>query len=328
MLELLGLDTLAVRVYQLLVSGPVSGIAEICTRLEMSEGDARAALDELVDLRLVRESREHPGTMCAVDPRLGLELMLRRQEEQLARQQQELAASRKAAAEAIADFAGAPHEQATDSTRKLLGLDAVQGELDLLLHEVSSELLTVTPGGAVSADVLDLARAGDERMLARGVSIKVLYHESVRNDSATRAYAQWITDLGGHVRTAPMLPPRLLIFDRRTLLTPIDPGNTRLGAIRTSEPGIVSSLIALHERCWEQACPFGSAPVANADTGLLPVEQDLLKLLAAGLTDESSAARLGLSRSTVRRLVAGMMERLGARSRFELGQKAAQRGWV
>ena len=53
-----------------------------------------------------------------------------------------------------------------------------------------------------------------------------------------------------------------------------------------------------------------------------------MKLLAAGLTDEAAAARLNISHRTARRLMAGLMERLGARSRFEAGLKAAQRGWL
>ncbi|MEV4454832.1 LuxR C-terminal-related transcriptional regulator [Microbispora sp. NPDC049633] len=57
-------------------------------------------------------------------------------------------------------------------------------------------------------------------------------------------------------------------------------------------------------------------------------ERQLLKLLAEGLTDEGAARQLGLSQRTVRRMMAGIMERLGARSRFEAGLQAAKRGWL
>jgi DNA-binding NarL/FixJ family response regulator len=53
-----------------------------------------------------------------------------------------------------------------------------------------------------------------------------------------------------------------------------------------------------------------------------------LKLPAQGLTDEAAAARLGVSHRTARRMMAELMERLGARSRFEAGLRAAQRGWL
>jgi DNA-binding NarL/FixJ family response regulator len=57
-------------------------------------------------------------------------------------------------------------------------------------------------------------------------------------------------------------------------------------------------------------------------------ERQLLTLLTAGYTDESAAARLGISVRTVRRMVSGIMNRLGARSRFQAGVKAADRGWL
>jgi DNA-binding NarL/FixJ family response regulator len=54
----------------------------------------------------------------------------------------------------------------------------------------------------------------------------------------------------------------------------------------------------------------------------------VLELLAAGCTDASVAARLEVSVRTVRRSMAAIMSRLGARSRFQAGLKAADRGWL
>jgi DNA-binding NarL/FixJ family response regulator len=58
------------------------------------------------------------------------------------------------------------------------------------------------------------------------------------------------------------------------------------------------------------------------------VECDLLILLAAGSTDETAAKRLGVSGRTVQRVMAELMERLGAASRFEAGLRAKERGWL
>lgn len=54
----------------------------------------------------------------------------------------------------------------------------------------------------------------------------------------------------------------------------------------------------------------------------------MLRLLSLGATDEFAAAQLGISVRTVRRMVAQIMNRLGARSRFQAGVKAADRGWL
>ncbi|MBW1598593.1 response regulator transcription factor [Streptomyces sp. JJ38] len=51
-------------------------------------------------------------------------------------------------------------------------------------------------------------------------------------------------------------------------------------------------------------------------------------MLVRGLTDRAVARRLGLSERTVRRMVAHLMDRLGAASRFEAGARAVERGWL
>jgi DNA-binding NarL/FixJ family response regulator len=67
---------------------------------------------------------------------------------------------------------------------------------------------------------------------------------------------------------------------------------------------------------------------AESPAGLSPTDRHLLRLLADGLTDEAAAKRLGISARTVRRIMADLMDRLGAESRFEAGVEAARRGWL
>jgi DNA-binding CsgD family transcriptional regulator len=54
----------------------------------------------------------------------------------------------------------------------------------------------------------------------------------------------------------------------------------------------------------------------------------VLRLLAQGATDEAIARRLGVSDRTVRRIVSGLMERLEARSRFQLAVRASGAGLI
>jgi DNA-binding CsgD family transcriptional regulator len=57
----------------------------------------------------------------------------------------------------------------------------------------------------------------------------------------------------------------------------------------------------------------------NDASGLTPEEERALRELALGYTDEVAAARLGMSRRTLRRRVREAMDKLGARSRFQMG---------
>jgi DNA-binding CsgD family transcriptional regulator len=329
-LGLLGLGPRSEPVYRLMLAEPQLGIAALCQRLALTDSEVRAALDDLMRCALLRESRENPGRLRVVRPEVGLETLLRRQEEELAARQRELAAARTKVAELVAEYSApdALSDSPADSTRHLIGIDAIQAELEVLAQEMRIECLSVLPGGAQSQASIDHARPLDRAGLARGVSILTLCQDSARHDPATYAYARWLTDLGGQVRTAPVLPPRLLIFDRQIAVLPIDPSNTKLGALCTREPGVVGSMLAVFERAWDTAVPLGAHMTSDDETGLTRLDQELLKLLSAGMTDEAAGNRLGISARTVRRQMAALMERLHATSRFEAGLKAAHRGWL
>jgi DNA-binding CsgD family transcriptional regulator len=312
-----------------MLAQPHLGIADICERLGLADSEVRAALDELVELALMRESRDNPGKLRVVRPEVGLETLLRRNEEQLAARQQELASARTQIAQMVAEHLDREGRQGPEPTQRLSGLDAIQAQLEMLAQEMTAECLSIQPGGAQPQANIDHARPLDASALARGIIMRTLLQDSARHDPSTHAHARWLTDLGAQVRTATVLPFRMLIFDRRVAVIPIDPSNTRLGALCTREPGIVGSMLAVFEQAWNSAVPFGAAQAADvSETGLTRLDRELLKLLAGGMTDEAAGTRLGISARTVRRQMAAMMERLSASSRFEAGLKAAQRGWL
>ncbi|MEU0738889.1 LuxR C-terminal-related transcriptional regulator [Streptomyces sp. NPDC006134] len=323
MLEMLGLDAQSEAVYRIMLSRPELGVLELSRELDLSEADVRAALDRLADLTLVRQSRDRPGGLRVLGPELALEVMLRKKEQEVLAQQQRLAAAKLAAAQAIAELGTRDGE--TPGADVLLGLDSIHERLELLTKDLRDECLAVMPGGAQSQASLDASRPLDEEALDRGVDLLTLYQDSMRNDMVTLAYARWMTEAGGQVRTAPVLPPRFLVFDREVALVPIDPANTRRGALCTREPAVVATLCALFFQVWESAVPLGTRQTAG---GISTSERQLLKLLASGLTDDAAAKRLGVSLRTVRRQMSSLMEKLDARSRFEAGLKAAKLGWL
>lgn len=54
----------------------------------------------------------------------------------------------------------------------------------------------------------------------------------------------------------------------------------------------------------------------------------LLRLMRTGAIDETIARELGISLRTVHRRITRLQNLLGARSRFQLGVIACERGWV
>lgn len=326
MLELLGLNTFAEETYKLLLSRPDLDLVGIAAELSVPPRQVRQALDQLADLALLRPSLEDPERLRPVSPDVGLRVLLHRREAELLRHQQQFAESQIAIAHMIANYS----EQALSSAHadgELIGLDAVRSCIERLALSARTEVACLMPGGAQREPLIDQAKIVDQRVLDRGVSIRTIGLDSIRNDRATLAYARWLVERGAKVRTAPIIPVRLLIYDGRMALLPLDPGETSSGALLVSAPGSLAVITAFFELLWVGATPIGSTPPKNED-GLSPQELELLVLLADGMTDEGAAHRLGLSQRTVRRIMADLMKRLGARSRFEAGLRAAKRGWL
>jgi DNA-binding NarL/FixJ family response regulator len=172
--------------------------------------------------------------------------------------------------------------------------------IDLLLASAVREVLVMTRHGA-----LGTLRRVDHQNLRRGVRYRVL----------ARRCADPVPP-GAHVRAVAEVPTEARIIDGSVVVLPAgESGGTAVFRL----PGVVVTAAGLFERLWSASGP---------PDGLGNRERELLSMLSAGSTDESAAVRLGVSVRTVRRMVAGLMDRLGARSRFQAGARAAGRGWL
>ncbi|GGN85452.1 hypothetical protein GCM10010112_65900 [Actinoplanes lobatus] len=325
MLAAFGLDAVAEKVYWQMLAEPHWGVAELVTHLAVPEAELRTALDALFEMTLVRDSIAHPGRLRAVSPEIGLTSALAQQQAELAERQQQVADSQAAIAQMISRLDHPGHSPT--ATTQILGMDAVQDLLARMARETQFEVLTFMTGGAQSPNALEHARRNDTELLERGVRIRAIGLDSIRNDRATLAHAQFLTDNGAEFRTSAVLPSRMILADRRIAVLPVDPANTRTGVLHLTNPGVITPLLALFQQVWDIATPFGATHEPDRQ-GLNPQERALLELLSEGHTDESAANQLGVSHRTVRRTMAGLMERLQARSRFEAGLRAVQHGWL
>ncbi|MDA5283924.1 helix-turn-helix transcriptional regulator [Streptomyces sp. NPDC054904] len=328
MLATLGLDSTAEAVYRAMLAFPREGVKALGDRLGVPEDDVRRSLDTLSELALIRPSYERAGELRAVTPEVGMEILMARQQAELAAQQLRIEASRAAAAQLIAEYADlSPTATASPGVEQLVGLDEIRSRISGLAHGLRTELMSFAPGGGHQPQTLEASKPNDRALLGRGVRMRSLFQDSVRNSQPTVAYATWLSELGGEVRTAPDLPTRLMIFDRTSAVIPISSEDSGAGAVILTGQGTLTALCALFENVWAGAQPLGVAQERDEGT-LSAQESTVIRLLAQGLTDEAIAKRLAVSPRTARRLANGLMERLGAASRFEFGVRAVQRGWL
>ncbi|MFB6905894.1 LuxR C-terminal-related transcriptional regulator [Streptomyces bacillaris] len=293
----------------------------------MPETEVRAALDELSEYALARPCTEDQNQVRPVNPLLGFEALIARKQAKLAAHQQQLEESRAVIAEALAQYDLEYDTGNSVGIRHLEGIEAIREQLELLNSTVVDEFLTLAPGGAQTSANMAASRPLNQRLLERGVQMRTVYLDSIRRDPPTMAHAEWLESLGARVRTAPTLPNRVIIVDRRTALVATHSNNTSVSAVLIQHLGVVTLVCALFESIWGSAEPI-SAPTAPNHAGLTRQRAEVLRLMAQGNTDESIANSLGISARTVRRIASGLLEHLDARSRFQAGVHAVQRGYL
>ncbi|MFJ8645330.1 LuxR C-terminal-related transcriptional regulator [Streptomyces sp. NPDC093546] len=327
-LSCLGIGPHAGMIYKAMIRNHEWGVDDLVGQLGLTEDEIRRGLDELAASALIRPSWEDPGMFSVVKPSVAIGALISAQQQEILEMQRRLEEGRAAMVDLMAEFElGQGEFQGGGGIECLSGLDSVRLFLEEISQEAASEVLALIPRASLTPESMEASRALDEKVVARGVDVRTVYLDSVRNHPATRRYAAWLNEHGGEVRTAPLLPMRLILVDQKVALLPMDLQDSGRGALVVRQPSIISALLALFARIWDDARPLGTSEQPD-DQGLSPQERELLRLLACGMTDEAAGKQLAISVRSVRRLMSDIMARLEARSRFEAGVRAAERGWL
>ncbi|GLW59333.1 hypothetical protein [Kitasatospora phosalacinea] len=342
-LQAFGLSDPAGRLYRELLRTPRAADAELTARLGLAPEQLRSARAELADLELLRPSWDDPSHLHPVVPELGLAALLSRREAELLSRRQEFERARAAFGQLRAE---ADSERHHTRTEHLIGADAIRTRLAELGAGTSAQVLVLSPGGGPANAPDERNRPGgpgepdgpdgpatgplgeslSAELLGRGVELRTLFTDAVRRHPPTVEHARRLVGLGGQVRTAPALPLRLVVLDRETALLPLDPERADTATVLHGR-GPVAALCALFDGLWHSAAPL-CHPRGRDLNGMTAQHYALLRILQQGDTDMVVARKLGVSERTVRRLTAEALEVLGARSRFQAGARAAERGWL
>jgi DNA-binding NarL/FixJ family response regulator len=201
--------------------------------------------------------------------------------------------------------------------------------IEALLAAASQEVLVMSRLDTPGRNPIGGIRRVDRAHVRRGVRYRVIVPDTARTEPGLAARLGTLSPAGMDARTVADVPTDALVIDGSVVVLPSDADASRpaAGSAVLRLPSVVTTTVELFERVWCTAVPLIASELpGTADLGAR--ERELLSLLSVGCTDETAAARLGVSVRTVRRMVADLMHRLGARSRFQAGVKAADRGWL
>ncbi|WP_260867975.1 DNA-binding response regulator [Streptomyces sp. SAJ15] len=145
-----------------------------------------------------------------------------------------------------------------------------------------------------------------------------------------RPPAGWARRYGaGRVRIAAVPLPTLVVADGRTaLVCAVSTDGGRDGGRAASvveDPSVVGALHAMLRSVWGGATP-AAGPLDGADPARAEMVRRVLERLRDGVTDEAAARELAVSVRTYRRYVTGILDLLGAGSRFQAGVLASELG--
>jgi sugar-specific transcriptional regulator TrmB/DNA-binding CsgD family transcriptional regulator len=327
----LGFDEVAERTYRAALDEPALGTSGLVERLRLSKEELADAVERLVALGVVRVADDHPAGFELVNPTSAVGALIEEAEEDLLRRQRRVTAARSELSELARRFERPVGTVGADEPdiQRLEDLGAVREALQELSFFTRSSVYAVQPGGPQTAAALAASKPLDMRGLRRGLDMRVIYDVAVLDDEVNRAYLRELSEAGAQYRVSGQALERMIIMDSRVAVVPIDPADSKRGALVVRQAGLITGFLRLFERMWAEADALPWEKDASVEGEELTEEDKaVLRHLASGGTDETGARALGMSVRNLRRRVAKLMDRLEAESRFEAGVAAARKGWI
>jgi DNA-binding CsgD family transcriptional regulator len=291
----------------------------------VSPADAERALRQLTDAGLASRTAGPAPRWAASSPRPSLGALLARRRAELAR------------VEDLVERLYETHEavsgpRAADVVEVLRSEDEVPARYRQLLTDCSFEVLHLAKPPYVTGASASAGALG----VSPGVRMRSVYETDGFTDAVSLRTARRGTGQGGTLRLTSRIPVKLVIFDRTAALLPIRADRPSSGSLVVHSPALVMALAALFESVWERAEPVSlTRPPDGPDAGRgLPASgrdlrtREILRMMAAGMKDETIARILTVSRRTVQQHITDAGALLGARTRFQIAVLATKRGWL
>ncbi len=315
-------DDVVASVYRYAVGkGAISAVHSVAADLLLGIPVVEAAIEHLIEYRLLRQETQAEGRLVPVDPEIAaaslvspMEREIYQRREQIARIQERIDALRRDYAQASPPASKfAPVEHVTGSLE-------VAGYLKLAGDACQREVVALRSGRRDAGELEDFLRIC-ANLTERGITVRVVCEHRSRADFTARMKIKNLMDEGAQIRTVSHVPRAAVIFDRsQAVLLGCSDGNATASGVRNGH--VVQFLLDMFGHLWDAA-----TPVQSFESGYAEVADDLqlaiVRLMAKGFTDEVLARKLGMSVRTCRRHIGAMMRDLDAASRFQAGVRAA-----
>lgn len=290
-----------------------------------------AAERELWAWGVVSADPEQPNVLVALDPRQAAARQLKADAQAMAARVARLMNLPEMAGQLIAHFDRAKGQPGT--VCEFVDDPAiVNARLSVAVAQAREEILSAQPGGRRTKALRDIALERDPQAVARGVTLKTLYRDSVRQDALTREWAGHMTGLGAQIRTLAGPFQRCIIIDRQQAFISdyTNPDAPPHAAWIVNDAAVVGYMAAVFDETWRRGDPWtGDAHTAGCGIGVgvgpktTRRQREMLRDMCEGMSQDSIADRLGWSRRAVAREFEKLRHLFGVKSTQQLAYEWA-----
>lgn len=326
MWETVGIPETEARVYEALIPQVHATADALASRVNFTTAKTARALARLIDRGLVTRVSGRPARYAAVEPSLVGSVLIAKREHELRQLQQHLTRLDEAfRTEASAGGSGGQVEV-------IEGAPAIWRTFVRVQRAARREVrgFDKPPYFVPAGEHGDEGPNLDERRLlaASAVTYRVVYdQEAVAIPGRLANIWEGIRN-GERARVAASLPVKLVMCDD-TMAIMSSPGDyQQTTAYLVHSSSLLDMASGLFEAIWDRALPLNRSESKPGEPVIDERDRQLISLLASGATDAAIARTFEWSMRTVQRHIHELMQKVGARTRFQLGMEAASRGWL
>jgi hypothetical protein len=311
LLRALGIDDDEEQVYRMLLARRCATAEEAAASLAVPVAAAENLLQRAEAKGLASHSPERPRRYIPTQPDRAVDLLIQ--------QQRVLIETARGAIPVLQSLA--PDAQVPPNEPELVEIITNPVVLGRILEQQQREM---------QSEVFAFQRApelypeGHQKMVPKHLRIRSISDATYIGLPGRLELLRRLVELGEEARYAHALPMKMIVWDRRVALVPLSIENQEGPALLVRGSSLLDALCALFDLMWERATPVAFAPAEpNANARLSDAASSLIPLLAAGLNDKVITHQGEMSKTTLNRRIAELMQAFDARTRFQLGWRAA-----
>jgi DNA-binding MarR family transcriptional regulator/DNA-binding CsgD family transcriptional regulator len=326
MWETVGIPENEARVYEALIPQAHATADALAGRVNFTTAKTARALASLIERGLVSRMPGRPARYTAVEPSLAGSVLIAKREHELRQLQQHLdRLDDMFRTEASAGGPGGPVEVIEGAPKIWRTFVRVQRAARREVRGFDKPPYFV-PAGEHGDEGPNL----EERRLlaASAVTYRVVYdQEAVAIPGRLENIRDGIRS-GEMARVAKSLPVKLVMCDDTMAILCSSADYSEAVAYLIRPSSLLEMASGLFEAVWDRAVPLNRSGAKDGAPAIDGRDRQLLSLLASGATDATIARTFEWSMRTVQRHIHELMQSVGARTRFQLGMEAADRGWL